>query len=52
VRDKVGLEAALVDLLNDRPAAQAMGERGRKVFEQQQGATARAVEALVGLVRQ
>ena len=52
VRDKVGLEAALVDLLNDRPAAQAMGERGRKVFEQQQGATARAVEALAGLVRQ
>jgi 3-deoxy-D-manno-octulosonic-acid transferase len=46
------LEAALVDLLNDRPAAQAMGERGRKVFEQQQGATARAVEALAGLVRQ
>jgi 3-deoxy-D-manno-octulosonic-acid transferase len=51
VRDKVGLEAALVDLLNDRPAARAMGERGRRVFEEQQGATARAVEALVGLVR-
>ena len=51
VRDKVGLEAALVDLLNDREAARAMGERGRAVFEAQQGATGRAVEALVGLVR-
>jgi 3-deoxy-D-manno-octulosonic-acid transferase len=52
VRDKVGLEAALVDLLNDREAARAMGERGRQVFEAQSGATARAVEALVGLVKQ
>ena len=51
VLDKVGLEAALVDLLTDREAAKAMGERGRRVFEQQQGATARAVEALVGLVQ-
>jgi len=51
VRDKVGLEAALIELLTDREAARAMGERGRAVFESQQGATARAVEALVGLVR-
>ncbi len=51
VLDKVGLEATLVDLLTDREAAKAMGERGRRVFEQQQGATARAVEALVGLVQ-
>jgi 3-deoxy-D-manno-octulosonic-acid transferase len=51
VLDKVGLEAALVDLLNDRPAARAMGERGRRVFEQQQGATERAVAALVGMVQ-
>jgi 3-deoxy-D-manno-octulosonic-acid transferase len=51
VLDKVGLEAALVDLLNDRPAARAMGERGRRVFEEQQGATGRAVAALVGMAR-
>jgi hypothetical protein len=28
-----------------------MGERGRRVFEQQQGATGRAVVALMGMVR-
>jgi hypothetical protein len=27
-----------------------MGERGRRVFEEQQGATARAVEAIVAMV--
>jgi len=41
----------LVELLTDRAAARAMGERGRKVFEAQSGATGRAVEALVGLVK-
>jgi 3-deoxy-D-manno-octulosonic-acid transferase len=51
VLDKVGLEAALVDLLTDREAAWAMGERGRQVFEAQSGATGRAVAALVELVR-
>jgi 3-deoxy-D-manno-octulosonic-acid transferase len=51
VQDKGELEAALVELLTDREAARAMGERGRRVFEEQQGATARTVEALVGLVR-
>jgi len=50
VLDKVGLEAALVDLMKDREAARAMGERGRRVFEEQQGATGRAVAALVGMV--
>src|ERR1039458_1291899 len=52
VRDKDELETALIELLTDHEAARAMGERGRRVFEEQQGATARAVEALVGLVRQ
>jgi 3-deoxy-D-manno-octulosonic-acid transferase len=51
VRDKDELETALIELLTDREQAKAMGERGRRVFEQQQGATARAVEALVRLVR-
>jgi 3-deoxy-D-manno-octulosonic-acid transferase len=50
VRDKDELEGTLVELLTNREAAKAMGERGRLVFEEQQGATGRAVEALVGLV--
>jgi 3-deoxy-D-manno-octulosonic-acid transferase len=51
VQDKDELEAALIELLTDREAARAMGERGRRVFEQQQGATGRAVAALAGLLR-
>jgi 3-deoxy-D-manno-octulosonic-acid transferase len=51
VPDEDGLETALVELLTDRVAAKAMGERGRQVFEAQSGATGRAVEALVGLVK-
>jgi 3-deoxy-D-manno-octulosonic-acid transferase len=50
VQDKGELETALVELLTDREKARAMGERGRRVFEEQQGATGRAVAALVGLV--
>jgi 3-deoxy-D-manno-octulosonic-acid transferase len=50
-RMRDSLEAEMVRLLTDREAARAMGERGRRVFEEQQGATGRAVEALVGLVR-
>ncbi|HEY4009257.1 MAG TPA: glycosyltransferase N-terminal domain-containing protein [Acidobacteriaceae bacterium] len=37
-------------LLANPEAARAMGERGRKVFEEQQGATGRAVEAIVALI--
>ena len=44
------LEAELVRLLTDREAAKAMGERGRRVFEEQQGASKRAVEAIVAMV--
>ena len=51
VKDEVELEIAFERLLTDREAARAMGERGRRVFEEQQGATGRAVEALVGMVR-
>jgi len=40
------LVAALIRLLQDRSAAEAMGERARQVFEKQAGATARCVEAL------
>jgi 3-deoxy-D-manno-octulosonic-acid transferase len=45
------LEKEMIRLLTDRVAAKAMGERGRQVFEAQSGATGRAVEALVGLVK-
>ena len=51
VKDEVELEIAFERLLTDREKARAMGERGRRVFEQQQGATGRAVEALVGMVQ-
>jgi 3-deoxy-D-manno-octulosonic-acid transferase len=40
------LADALLALLDDRAAAKAMGERGRRVFEQQAGATGLCVEAL------
>jgi 3-deoxy-D-manno-octulosonic-acid transferase len=46
------LEKEMMSLLTDREKAKAMGERGRAVFEAQSGATGRAVEALVGLVKQ
>lgn len=47
VRDARGLGAALVDLLSDRTQAQALGARGRRVFEAEAGATARTAEAIV-----
>ena len=50
-RMRDSLESEMVRLLTDREAARAMGERGRRVFEEQQGATGRAVAALVGMVR-
>ncbi len=43
---KEGLAAALTNLLQNRKAAEAMGERARQVFDQQAGATARCMEAL------
>ena len=45
------LEKEIIRLLLDREAARAMGERGRRVYEEQQGATARTVEALTAMVR-
>ena len=52
VEDDIELGDVLVELLTNKEAAKAMGERGRKVFEAQSGGTARAVEALAGLVKQ
>jgi 3-deoxy-D-manno-octulosonic-acid transferase len=52
VQNGTELSAAIQDLLNNRQAAKAMGERVRKVFEEQQGATARAIEALMKIIGQ
>jgi 3-deoxy-D-manno-octulosonic-acid transferase len=49
VQDDGELEEVLVDLLTNRQSAKAMGARGQQVFEAQQGATARAVEAIVAM---
>lgn len=50
VGDVEELRAAIVELLSNPEEAKAMGERGRRLFEEQQGATARTVEALLGFV--
>jgi 3-deoxy-D-manno-octulosonic-acid transferase len=44
------LAAALIDLLQNRSEAQAMGERAKQVFASQAGATARSVQALQQLL--
>jgi len=51
VQDKNELGAELKRLLTECDAAKAMGERGRRVFEEQQGATGRAVEAIVAMIQ-
>ncbi|MGD0735099.1 MAG: 3-deoxy-D-manno-octulosonic acid transferase [Terracidiphilus sp.] len=45
-----GLAAALIELLRNRTAAEAMGARARQVFDQQAGATERCVKALRSLL--
>ena len=44
------LSGALVELMTERAAAEAMGARGRAVFEAQSGATGRTVTALMELL--
>jgi 3-deoxy-D-manno-octulosonic-acid transferase len=44
------LAGVLIDLLQDRSAAEAMGSRARQVFSSQAGATGRCVEALKELL--
>jgi 3-deoxy-D-manno-octulosonic-acid transferase len=50
VHDEIELGNVVADLLADREEAKAVGEAGRRVFEEQQGATARSVKALVSLI--
>jgi 3-deoxy-D-manno-octulosonic-acid transferase len=47
-QDELG--EALRELLRDQEGARAFGERGRRVFEEQQGATGRTVAALLQLL--
>jgi 3-deoxy-D-manno-octulosonic-acid transferase len=47
-----GLAETLVALLTKNDEAREMGERGRRVFDAQAGATARTAEALLGLVEE
>jgi 3-deoxy-D-manno-octulosonic-acid transferase len=51
VNDEQQLEIAFEDLIKDPEQAKAIGERGRRVFEEQQGATKRTVEALVAMIQ-
>jgi 3-deoxy-D-manno-octulosonic-acid transferase len=44
------LAAALTRMIQDGDEARRVGESGRKVFDAQAGATARTVDALLGLV--
>jgi 3-deoxy-D-manno-octulosonic-acid transferase len=50
ITDPAALAQTLVGLLTNPAEARAMGERARRVFEQQAGATARCVEAIRGLL--
>jgi 3-deoxy-D-manno-octulosonic-acid transferase len=50
IAPKDGLAAAIIDLLKNSTAADAMGQRARQVFNQQAGATARCVDALKELL--
>jgi 3-deoxy-D-manno-octulosonic-acid transferase len=50
IADAAELPAVLLELLSDSALAQAVGERARKVFIQQAGATGRCVSMLRGLL--
>jgi 3-deoxy-D-manno-octulosonic-acid transferase len=50
IADLEELTSALLDLLEDSPAATAMGARAKQVFDQQAGATSRCVRALKELL--
>ena len=51
ISQPAGLARALTGVLCDTVAARETGERGRRVFEEQAGATQRAVTAITALLR-
>ena len=50
IAEKDSFAATLIELLANRPNAEAMGARAKQVFDAQSGATARCVEALRAIV--
>jgi 3-deoxy-D-manno-octulosonic-acid transferase len=50
VQDEAALGKVVAELLSDRAEAKAIGEAGRRVFEEQQGATERSVRAIVSVI--
>jgi 3-deoxy-D-manno-octulosonic-acid transferase len=50
VKDGFDCHEALLNLLGRRPSDREIGERGRRVFEEQSGATGRTVQALLELL--
>ncbi len=50
VVERENVSEAIAALLADSEAVVAMGARGKKAFEEQAGATERAVQAVVGLL--
>jgi 3-deoxy-D-manno-octulosonic-acid transferase len=50
IRDEIELEHAFDELLTHPEEAKALGQRGRAVFESQQGATARTVTAIFSMI--
>jgi 3-deoxy-D-manno-octulosonic-acid transferase len=50
VSDEVELGGVVADLLSDRAESKAIGDAGRRVFEEQRGATERSVKAIVSLI--
>ncbi len=50
VHDEVELGTVVAELVTNRKEAKAIGEAGRRVFEEQQGATKRSVKAIVSLI--
>jgi hypothetical protein len=40
----------VAELLSDRAEAKVVGDAGRRVFEEQQGATERSVKAIVSVI--
>lgn len=52
VSDEFACHEALINLLGRRPADREIGQRGRAVFESQQGATARTVAAILSMMEE
>jgi len=51
VQNSDELQSVLAEMVANPKAARAMGERGRSVFEKQQGATGRAIEAILATLK-